>query len=274
MVTFWFLGGQFVSSDFKSRYVISSDMNIALITGASRGIGKSTALALADRGADVIVTYVSREQEANEVVQAIREKGRKAVALRLDVGQAATFDTFAADVRRALREVWSRETFDFLVNNAGIGGYSPFAETSEAAFDALVAVHFKGPFFLTQKLLPLLADGGRIINVSTGLARYVYPGFSTYAAVKGALEVLTRALAVELGPRRITVNAVAPGGIVTDFGGGGMRDPNLQKMVVAETPLGRVGEPEDVAGVIASLLAPETGWITGQRIEVTGGYRL
>lgn len=252
----------------------ASNHPIALITGASRGIGRSTALALAERGVDVIVTYVSQERDANEVVQAIRNKGRKAVAVQLDVGKAGTFDTFAAGVKRLLREVWSRDTFDQLVNNAGVGGYSLFAETSEATFDELVAVHFKGPFFLTQKLLPLLADGGRIINLSTGLTRYAYPGCSTYAAVKGAVEVLTRALAVELGPRRITVNAVAPGGIVTDFGGGAMRDPNLQKVVAAETPLGRMGEPDDVAGVIVSLLAPETGWITGQRIEVTGGYRL
>lgn len=247
---------------------------IALITGASRGIGRSTALALAERGVDVIATYLSAEREANDVVQSIRDKGRNAVALRLDVGKASTFDGFTAEIRSTLERVWSRGSFDYLVNNAGVGGYAPFPETSEAAFDELVAVHFKGPFFLTQKLLPLLVDGGRIVNLSTGLARYVYPGFSAYASVKGALEVLTRALAVELGPRRIAVNAVAPGGIATDFGGGGMRDPGLQAAVAAETPLGRVGEPEDVAGVIAMLLAPETAWITGQRVEVTGGYRL
>ena len=247
---------------------------IALITGGSRGLGRSTALALAERGVDVILTFVSAEKEANDVVRAIHGKGRKAVALRLDLGKAATFDAFVADVRRELERGWSRASLDFLVNNAGIGGYAPFTETSEAAFDELVDVHFKGPFFLTQKLLPLLVDGGRIVNISTGLSRYVYPGFSVYAAVKGAVDVLTRALAVELGPRRISVNAVAPGGIVTDFGGGAMRDATLQKAVAAETPLGRVGEPEDVAGVVSLLLAPETRWLTGQRIEVTGGYRL
>jgi NAD(P)-dependent dehydrogenase (short-subunit alcohol dehydrogenase family) len=247
---------------------------VALITGASRGIGKSTALALAERGIDVILTYLSAEKEATDVVQTLRSKGRKAAALRLDLAKTDTFDAFIIDVRRHLEQAWSRDSFDFLVNNAGIGGYASFAETSEATFDALVAVHFRGPFFLTQKLLPLLATGGSIVNLSTGLARYVYPGFSVYAAVKGALEVLTRALAVELGPRRITVNAVAPGGIATDFGGGAMRDPGLQKVVTAETPLGRIGEPEDVAGVVASLLAPEMRWVTGQRIEVTGGYRL
>lgn len=247
---------------------------LALITGGSRGIGKATALALAEHGVDIILTYVSAEKEAADVVQNLRSKGREAVALRLDVGKTSTFEAFVAEVGRQLEQVWSCDSFDFLVNNAGIGGYAPFTATSESTFDELVAVHLKGPFFLTQKLLPLLADGGRIINLSTGLVRYVYPGFSVYAAVKGAVEVLTRALAVELGPRRIAVNAVAPGGIVTDFGGGGMRNPELQKAVAAETPLGRIGEPEDVAGVVAMLLAPETRWITGQRIEVTGGYRL
>ncbi|MBX3259935.1 MAG: SDR family oxidoreductase [Labilithrix sp.] len=247
---------------------------IALVTGGSRGIGRSTALALADRGVDVIVTYVSRAADASEVVEAVRGKGRRAVALRLDVGAASSFDAFVTEVRRALGQVWSRDSFDYLVNNAGVGGYAPFSETSEEAFDQLVAVHFKGPFFLTQKLLPLIAEGGSIVNMSTGLARYVYPGFSAYAAAKGAVEVLTRALAVELGPRRINVNVVAPGGIVTDFGGGVMRDPGLQKAVGAETPLGRVGGPDDVAGVVALLLAPGSRWVTGQRIEVTGGYRL
>ena len=196
---------------------------LALVTGASRGIGRSTALALAERGVDVILTYVSAEKAANEVVHAIEGRGGRAVALRLDVGKAASFDAFAGEVRQVLSRVWSRTSFDYLVNNAGVGGYAPFSETTEAAFDELVAVHFKGPFFLTQKLLPLLVDGGRIVNLSSGLARYVYPGFSAYSAVKGAVEALTRALAVELGPRRISVNAVAPGGIVTDFGVGGNR---------------------------------------------------
>ncbi len=252
----------------------ASTSSIALVTGGSRGIGRSTALALGERGIDVIITYRAAEKEAAEVVAALRDKGRKAVALRLDVGCVDDFDAFVGTVHRTLTQTWSRERFDFLVNNAGSGGHAPFAETSVAAFDELVAVHFKGPFFLTQKLLPLLVDGGRVVNLSSGLARYVFPGFAAYSAVKGAVEVLTRALAVELGPRRIAVNVVAPGGIVTDFGGGALRDPELQKAVAAETPLGRMGQPEDIAGVVASLLAPETRWITGQRIEVTGGYRL
>lgn len=262
-------------SEAKSGTEISGTTSpIALITGGSRGLGKATALALGARGTDVIVTYVSAEREAIEVVRELEREGRKAAALRLDVGKASTFEAFAGELRKVLEEKWGRGSFDFLVNNAGVGGYSPFADTSEAAFDELVNVHFKGPFFLTQKLLPLIADGGRIINLSTGLTRYALPGLSVYSSVKGALEVLTRTLAVELGPRRIAVNAVAPGGIVTDFGGGVMRDPGLQKQVIAETPLGRIGEPDDVAGVVASLLSPETRWITGQRIEVTGGYRL
>ncbi|HYP90119.1 MAG TPA: SDR family oxidoreductase [Polyangiaceae bacterium] len=248
--------------------------SIALITGGSRGIGRSTALALAERGVDVIVTYRSGRDEAAEVVRAIVAAGRRAAALQLDVSRPDTFGAFVIELRQALEVTWSRAQLDFLFNNAGSGGYAPFSETSETAFDELVAVHLKGPFFLTQRLLPLLADGGRVINMSSGLARYVYPGFSAYAAVKGAIEVLTRALAVELGARRIAVNVVAPGGVETDFGGGVMRDPELHKVVAAETPLGRVGQPEDVAGVVAMLLAPETRWITGQRIEVTGGYRL
>ncbi|MDF3822592.1 SDR family oxidoreductase [Leptospira sp. 96542] len=254
---------------------MSNDISpIALITGGSRGIGRSTALALAARGIDVIITYVAARQEADELVQAIRQQGRRAAALRLDLTRTDSFDAFVTGVKQELARTWSREHLDFLVNNGGTGGFSSFAETTEAAFDALVGVHFKGPFFLTQKLLPVLADGGRVVNVSTGLTRYAFPGVAVYSAVKSALEVLTRALALELGPRRINVNAVAPGGIATDFGGGAMRGESLQKLVVADTPLGRVGEPEDVAGVIAALLGPDTRWITGQRIEVTGGYRL
>lgn len=247
---------------------------IALITGASRGIGKSTALALAERGSDVIVTYVTSENEANDVVAAIRVKGRKAIALPLDLARTDSLDGFVANVKRELAQVWSRDRLDHLVNNGGSGGGGLVADTTEATFDTLVGVHFKGPFFLTQKLLPLLADGGRIVNVTTGLTRYTVPGVSAYAAVKSALEAVTRSLAIELGPRRIAVNSVAPGGVVTDFAGGFLRDPAFQKLVVADTPLGRVGEPEDVADVIVSLLSRDTRWITGQRIEVTGGYRL
>lgn len=246
---------------------------LALVTGGGRGIGRSIALELGRRGSDVIVTYVSRKNEALEVVEALRQSGRRAAALRLDVGRVDGFDSFVTELRQMLGQL-SHEQLDFLVNNAGVGGYAPFAETSEKSFDELVNVHFKGPYFLIQRLLPLFADGGRIINSSSGLSRYVYPGFSAYAAVKGALDVLTRTLAVELGPRHITINAVAPGGIATDFGGGAMRDPSLQSAVAADTPLGRVGEPEDVAAIVAGLLGPDGRFVTGQRVEVTGGYRL
>ena len=247
--------------------------SLTLITGGSRGIGRSVALELASRGGDVIVTYVTQQQQALDLVSRVRDQGRRAAALPLDVGRVADFEPFVASLREVIAQL-SHERLDALVNNAGVGGYSPFTETSEASFDELVAVHLKGPFFLTQKLLPLLADGGSIVNVSTGLTRYVYPGFSAYASVKGAIDVLTRALAVELGPRRIRVNSVAPGGTATDFGGGALRDPELQRAVAAETPLGRMGQPEDVASVVAALLSPETRFVTGQRIEVTGGYRL
>ena len=246
---------------------------IALVTGSSRGIGRSTVHALADRGYDVIITYRTGEAEANDVVRAITAKGRAAVALRLDVADLGSFGAFTEAVRGALAG-FGRERFDVLVNNAGIGGFAPFTEQTEVAFDALFDAHFKGPYFLTQKLLPWIADGGRIVNLSTGLTRYVVPGVSVYAAAKAAIESLTRYLAVELGPRRITVNVVAPGGIATDFGGGVMRDETLQRQVAADTPLGRVGEPDDVAGVIAALVGAEGRWINGQRIEVTGGYRL
>ncbi len=252
-----------------------SATKIALITGGSRGIGRATAVTLAARGIDVIVTYVSAEKEANGVVETVRAQGRKAVALRLDLAKTNTFDAFVADVKKQLAQVWQREHIDFLVNNGGDGaGFAPVAETTEATFDSLVAVHFKGPFFLTQKLLPLLGNGGRIVNVSTGVTRYTFPGTGAYAAVKSALEAVTRVLAIELGSRGIAVNSVAPGGILTDFGGGYLRDERFQKAVVADTPLGRVGQPEDVAGIIASLLSPDTRWVTGQRIEATGGYRL
>ena len=195
--------------------------------------------------------------------------------MQLDVGKIAGFDAFAEDLRRLLDEQWGRTDFDFLVNNAGIGSYAPFADTTEKDFDELLNVHFKGVFFLTQKLLPLIADGGRIVNLSTGLTRFVGAPTSAYAAMKGAIEVLTRYLAQELGPRRITVNAVAPGPVATDFGGGGLRDDEqMRGAVAANTALGRVGEPDDIGGAIASLLTGENAWITGQRIEVSGGTRL
>jgi len=252
----------------------STDTRIALVTGGSRGLGRSAVIHLADRGVDVIFTYRTAAKEAEELVREIEARGRKAVALPLDVRERGIFVAFADTVRKELARVWKRDRFDFLVNNAGAGAHAPFVETTEAQFDEQLDVHLRATFFLSQKLLPLLADGGRIVNVSSGLARYTYPGQSAYAIMKGAVEVLTRYMAAELGPRRITVNAIAPGGIATSFGGGLLLDPGVQQAVAAQTALGRIGVPDDIGGMIALLLAPESGWLTGQRIEVTGGYAL
>ena len=248
---------------------------IALVTGASRGLGRSTALQLAKQGADVLLTYRDRADEARQVVQQIEALGRRAVALPLDLASSDTFAAFAGRVRETLSAIWQRERFDHLVNNAGIGIHASFAQTSEAQFDSLMNVHLKGTFFLTQALLPLIADGGRIVNLSSGLARFSLPGYAAYAAMKGGIEVLSRYLAKELGPRGIAVNVVAPGAIETDFGGGAVRDnAQLNAFVAAQTALGRAGLPDDIGGAIASLLRPENRWITGQRIEVSGGMFL
>ncbi len=248
---------------------------IALVTGGSRGLGRSIALHLAQRGTDVLLTYHSKEQEAQDVVRRIQALGRRAVALQLDAADSASFPGFAGRVRQALATHWQRERFDQLVNNAGVGVHAPFAETTEAQFDQLVAVHLKGSFFLTQKLLPLLEDGGAIVNVSSGLTRFSFPGYAAYAAMKGGVEVLTRYLAKELGPRRISVNTVAPGAIETDFGGGAVRDnAQLNAQIAGVTAQGRVGLPDDIGGAVAALLSDGTQWITGQRIEVSGGMML
>ena len=245
---------------------------IALVTGGSRGLGRNTALSIARRGGDVIITYRSREEDARIVVAEIEALGRKAVALRLDTGVVAGFAAFVEALRTALAETWQRETFDHLVNNAGHGDMTAIAETTEAQFDSLVDVHFKGVFFLTQALLPLIADGGRIVNLSSGLTRVSYPGFSAYAAAKGAVEILSVYLAKELGSRGIAVNTVAPGAIETDFLGGAVRDmPDLNTVFADMTALGRVGVPDDIGPMIASLLSEDNRWITGQRIEVSGG---
>ena len=258
-----------------SETVSKSTTKIALVTGGSRGLGRNTALALARRGVDVILTYHSNRAEAASATAAIEELGRKAVALRLDSSQSGTFDDFVRDVRTALQNTWRRDKFDFLVNNAGTSHHAAFAETKEADFDHLVNVHFKGVFFLTQKLLPILRDDGRIVNISSGLARFALPGSSAYGAMKGAVEVLTRYLAKELGPRGIRVNTVAPGAIETDFSGGLVRDnPEVNKFVAANTALGRAGVPDDVGPMIASLLSEDNRWVNGQRIEVSGGMFL
>lgn len=245
---------------------------IALVTGGSRGLGRNTALSIARQGGDVVITYQSRREDAMTVVAEIEAMGRKAVALQLDAGRIASFPSFAESLKAALYQTWQRDTFDHLVNNAGHGDYALIGETTEAQFDRLVDVHFKGVYFLTQTLLPLIANGGRIINLSSGLTRVSFPGYGVYAAVKGAVEVLTVYMAKELGKRGITVNTVAPGAIETDFGGGAVRDnPEINRIFADMTALGRAGVPDDIGPMIASLLSESNRWVNAQRIEVSGG---
>ena len=248
---------------------------IALVTGSSRGLGKNTALALAKKGVGIIVTYHSNSEEAKNVVSSIEEMGGKAVALQLDTSNTKTFDGFVGQVKQSLQDKWQTEHFDFLVNNAGVGVYASFADTTEDDFDRLMNIHVKAVFFLTQKLLPLINDGGRIVNISSGLARFALPGYAAYATMKGAIEVLTRYMAKELGQRQIAVNVVAPGAIETDFTGGTVRDnPELNSFIASQTALGRVGLPDDIGGAIACLLSEENRWVNAQRIEVSGGMFL
>ena len=248
---------------------------IALVTGGSRGLGKNAALKLAAKGTDILLTYHSNRQAALDVVAEIEQKGVKAAALALNVGDSTTFDAFTSEVAQVLAQKWGRTTFDYLLNNAGIGLNAPFAETSEAQFDELMNIQFKGPFFLTQRLLPLLQDGGRILNVSSGLARFALPGYAAYAAMKGAMEVLTRYQAKELGGRGSSVNIIAPGAIKTDFGGGVVRDnAEVNRHIAAQTALGRVGLPDDIGDAIAALLSDELAWMNAQRVEVSGGMFL
>lgn len=248
---------------------------IALITGGGRGIGRNTAVNLARRRVGVILTYVADRKAAESAVAEITAIGSAAVALPLDTREIARFDAFAIEVRSTLSEIWNRERFDYLVNNAGVGLSAPFADTTEAMFDELMNVHLKGVFFLTQTLLPLMEDGGRVVNLSSGLTRFVVPGASAYATMKGGVEALTRYLAKELGGRGIAVNAVAPGAIATDFGGGVVRDnPDFNRYLAEATALGRTGVPDDVGPMIAALLSDENRWVNGQRIEVSGGENL
>jgi len=248
--------------------------NIAIITGGSRGLGRSMVVSLAQRGVRSIFTYNSNRAEADKVVAEVGEMGSKAVALRLNTGEVSAFDAFVSEVQKALGEM-GVERFDYLVNNAGTSHHNSIEKTTEEEMDSLYNVHFKGVFFLTQKLLPLMSDGGRIINISSGLTRVSYPGSAPYASMKGAVEVLTRYLAKELGPRGIAVNTVAPGAIQTDFSGGMVRDnPAVNKMVSEATALGRPGLPDDIGPMIASLLSEDNRWVNGQRIEVSGGMLL
>jgi len=248
---------------------------ISLVTGGSRGLGRNTALSIARQGGDVILTYRSGADEAQAVVAEIARMGRKALALQLDTSTVATFADFAHAVRTALQERWGRMGFDHLINNAGHGEMASLAETTEAQFDGLFNVHVKGVFFLTQALLPLLVDNGRIVNFSSGLTRVSFPGFAAYSAAKGAVEILTVYMAKELGNRGITANTVAPGAIETDFLGGAVRDtPGYNDAFANMTALGRVGLPDDIGPMVASLLRPDNQWVTAQRIEVSGGQSI
>ena len=248
---------------------------IALITGGSRGLGKDMALSLAQKGIDVIITYNSKKEEALAVVAEIEKGGRKAAALQLNTGEVKSFDEFFKSLTGVLTETFGTDRFDFLINNAGIGIHASFAETKEEDFDTLMNIHFKGVFFLTQKALPYLNDGGRIINLSSGLARFSNPGYAAYAAMKGAIETLSRYMAKELGSRGIAVNVVAPGAVETDFGGGMVRDnKQVNDMIAGVTALGRVGKPDDIGGVVAFLCTDDAKWINAQRIEVSGGMNV
>jgi len=247
---------------------------IALITGGSRGLGRSMALHLAQAGVDIVFTYQRNAAAAQEVAARIEALGRRAGALQLDTGDSAGFAAFAGQVRATLAD-WGAERFDILVNNAGAGLHTPLLDVTEVQFDSIVAMHMKSVVFLTPLLLPLLTDGGRILNVSSGLTRFSLPGYGVYAAAKGAVEVLTRYQAREFAGRGITVNTLAPGAIETDFGGGAVRDnPELNCMVAGMTALGRAGQPDDIGAAVAALLAEGNGWMTGQRIEVSGGMLL
>jgi NAD(P)-dependent dehydrogenase (short-subunit alcohol dehydrogenase family) len=247
---------------------------VAVITGGSRGLGRNTAINLARRGVDIIFTFRTNQAEAQRLIGEVEHVGRKAAGFCLNTGDIHALDGFEADARKTLN-AWGHPRFDFLVNNAGGSLHANFQDTTEAQFDEIFNVHVKGVYFLTQKLLPLMKDGGRIVNISSGLARFSLPGSSAYGCAKGAVEVLTRYLAKELGPRGITVNVVAPGAIETDFSGGMVRDnPEINQRVAGMTALGRAGVPDDIGPMIAALLSDENRWINGQRIEVSGGMAL
>jgi len=248
---------------------------IALVTGGSRGLGKNMAIAIAKKGLDVILTYNSKKKEADAVVAEIESLGQKAAALQLNVSDAANFDSFFTEVAKTLSSVFGTDKFDHLVNNAGIGVHAAFADTTIDQFDLLVNIHLKAPFFITQKALPLIADGGGIVNISTGLARFSSPGYAAYASMKGGMEVLTKYQAKELGARGIRSNIVAPGAIETDFGGGAVRDnADVNKFLASQTALGRVGLPDDIGSVVAFLCTEDAKWVNAQRIEASGGMFL
>ena len=250
------------------------DNKIALVTGGSRGLGRNTALQLARAGADIVLTYRTNKAEGEEVVREIEALGRRAVALPLDVSKVETFESFRDAFAQTLRETWQRDSFDFLVNNAGIDLAQPFGQVTTEAFDQLMNVHFRGTFFLTQTLAPLIAEGGRIICTSTGLTRFAIPGYAAYASMKGALEVFIKYLAKELGPRKIRANIVAPGAIETDFTKEALAHAGVEDFLKSQTALGRVGVPDDIGGVVTFLCSEEGRWLNAQRVEASGGMFL
>jgi len=254
---------------------MSTKSKTALVTGGSRGLGKNMSIALAKKGINVILTYNSNQTAANEVVSEIQSLGKKAIAFQLDTGKVKSFDNFIGQVKEYLQEQTGSPNFDFLVNNAGTALYAPIADVTEEQLDEIVDIHYKGVFFLTQKALPFINDGGAIINISSGLTRIINPGSSVYGSLKGAVEILTLYLAKELGSRKIRVNVVAPGAIETDFGGGHVRDnKEINAHIAGITALGRVGLPDDIGGVVAFLCTEDAYWINGQRIEVSGGQAI
>ncbi|MGG7469416.1 SDR family NAD(P)-dependent oxidoreductase [Chryseobacterium arthrosphaerae] len=254
---------------------MNTKTNIALVTGGSRGLGKNAALKIAQKGLDVIITYRSNREEADAVVSEIKAMGQNAVAFQLDTKNSKSFDAFVKEVTDHVKENTGSPNIDFLINNAGTALYSPITDVTEEQLDDIVDIHFKGVFFLTQKLLPYINDGGGIVNVSSGLARFATPGSSVYGSVKAGVEMLTKYMAKELGPRKIKANVIAPGAVETDFGGGRVRDnEEINAMVAGATALGRVGLPDDIGGVVAFLCTEDAGWINGQRIEVSGGMFL
>lgn len=254
---------------------MSENGKIALVTGGSRGLGRNSALALSKKGIDVIITYNNQKEKADDVVREIEENGHRSSVLQLDVGEVSSHGSFVSELLEILKGKWNRDSFDFLINNAGFAYNSNFGKTTEEQFDNMMNVHFKGVYFLTQSLLTCLADNGRIINFSSGLTRFTTPGWSAYASMKGAVEVMTRYMAKELGQRGIRVNTVAPGIIDTDFHHGALdAAPDLKEKIGTQMALGRIGQPEDIGGIVASLCNDEMGWITGERIEASGGMLL
>lgn len=248
---------------------------IVLLTGGSRGLGKESALQLAKKGFDVIITYQSNKADAENVVNKIKSLGQKSSSLQLDLSKVSSFDEFVSDLKETLEKDFGKTTIDSLVNNAGTGYYASIEETTEEGFDAMATTHLKAPFFLTQKLLPMINEGGSIVNTSSGLARFSYPNYAAYAIMKAGIDSLTRYQALEFGARKIRVNSIAPGAIATDFGGGAVRDNQaLNDMIANSTALGRVGLPDDIGSVIVFLCSDDSKWINAQRIEVAGGIHI